>query len=175
MDIVTGVYVTTFWSKNEHTFKTSRSNHRLLKTTLQLRPEKEHKAYVRRRARFPIITPPEQHNEADKILCKLAETVPRDPQKEKDDGRKNSWISEATWKLIDQKASARKNGNTTQAKEIGKQLRRSLKKDRQSRSDKVAEEIEACLVDDNVKEAYGKLQGWYKQRSGHVPKPTYKD
>ena len=58
---------------------------------------------------------------------------------------------------------------------IGKQLRKSLKKDRQSRSDKVAEEIEACLVNDNVKEAYEKLQGWYKPRTGHVPKPTYKD
>jgi hypothetical protein len=63
----------------------------------------------------------------------------------------------------------------TQAKEISKQLRKSLKRDRQNRSNKIAEEIEACLVNDNVKEAYGKLQGWYKQRTGHVPKPTYKD
>jgi hypothetical protein len=41
--------------------------------------------------------------------------------------------------------------------------------------DKVAEEIESYLTADNPKEAYKRLQGWYKQRSGRPPKPTYKD
>jgi hypothetical protein len=62
--------------------------------------------------------------------------------------------------------SARKNGDSIQTKEIAKQLRKSLKKDRQSRIDKVADEIEACLDADNVKEAFGKIQGWYKNRTG---------
>ena len=60
-------------------------------------------------------------------------------------------------------------------KEIAKELTRSLKIDRQSRMDKVAEESETDLTADNPKEAFRKLQSWYKERSGRAPLPTYKD
>lgn len=112
----------------------------------------------------------------DKILHKLAEAVKTDSQSQKkDNGRKNSWISEQTWRLIDQKARARKSGNTQEAKEIAKDLRCSLKKDHESRTDKVAIKIESYLLANDPKGAFEKIKCWYKQRSGHVPKPTYKD
>jgi hypothetical protein len=50
-----------------------------------------------------------------------------------------------------------------------------LKKDRQARSDKVAEEIESLLLEDQVKKAYGVLSGWYKDVTGRAPKPTFRD
>jgi outer membrane PBP1 activator LpoA protein len=113
---------------------------------------------------------------ADKILQKLAVTAKTDSENQKkDSGRQNSWISETTWRLIDQKASARKNGDTQRSKEIAKELNHSLKKDRESRTDKVAVEIESLLVNNDPKGAFERLKCWYKQRSGHVPKPTYKD
>jgi len=96
-------------------------------------------------------------------------------EQDKNDNRTNSWISDATWTLIDQKASARRNKDPSKAKEIAKELRRSLKKDRQNRINKVADEIESYLVSKRTKEAFQKLQGWYKKRSGRPPKPTFGD
>jgi hypothetical protein len=151
------------------------SDHRLIQAKLYLQPKEEHRNYVSKRTKFPITSPINQQNKADEILKELMETVKSaDVQKQSED-RKTSWISDETWQLIDQKASARKSGNDERAKEIAKELRRSLNRDRQRRMDKVAEEIESYLTADNPKEAYRKLQGWYKQRSGRPPKPTYRD
>jgi hypothetical protein len=112
----------------------------------------------------------------DKILQQLTDQAKEDAQQTaNDNGRKNSWISESTWQLIDQKASARRSGNISQAKNIAKELRRSLNKDRKCRMDKVAEEIESYLTANSPKEAFHKLQNWYKERSGRPPKPTLGD
>jgi hypothetical protein len=133
----------------------------------------EHRNYVQKRERFPIKIAVDKQSAADKILLELAaETVTPKPS---DGGRAESWISMETWKLIDQKANARRLGKSNLAAAIGQQVRKSLQKDRQTRINLVAEEIEARLKAKDIETAYAKLQCWYRNSTGKVPKPTYQD
>ena len=128
---------------------------------------------MRKRTRFPINIPPNERNPADVILEELSEAIKKPIPKEQD--RSRSWISTETWRLIDMKVDARRVGNGDRVQELKKRVHRGLKKDRQARSDKVAEEIETLLLEDQVKKAYGVLSGWYKDVTGRAPKPTFRD
>jgi exonuclease III len=149
------------------------SDHRLVKGVMRLQSTTEHHRYMKKRSKYPIVIPPDKHSPADKIFEELSEAIEKPERKE--DDRLKSWISPESWKLIDMKADARRIGNLDLVKELKKRVRRGLKKDRQVRTDKVAEAIEDLLLDDQVKKAYGTLQGWYKDVSGRAPKPTFRD
>ena len=58
---------------------------------------------------------------------------------------------------------------------LNKELRRSLRKDRRNRVNKVSEEIERKLEENNIVEAYNILCGWYKKFSGKNNKPSPDD
>ena len=60
-------------------------------------------------------------------------------------------------------------------KEIGKELRRNLRKDRRKRVNDVSIKIEKELKGNNVIEAYDILRGWYKKFSGRSEKPSLED
>jgi hypothetical protein len=47
--------------------------------------------------------------------------------------------------------------------------------DRKARIEAVAVDIETLLRDNEVHKAYGKLRGWYREKPGHVPKPTFQE
>ena len=58
---------------------------------------------------------------------------------------------------------------------LNKELRRSLRKDRRNRVNKVSEEIERKLEENNIVEAYNILCGWYKKFLGKNNKPSPDD
>ena len=69
--------------------------------------------------------------------------------------RNNDWISEETWRLIDQRAGMRRKGELVQAlsRHIGRQIKNVLKKDRIKRAEKVASEVEGFLSAGELQEA----------------------
>jgi hypothetical protein len=62
-----------------------------------------------------------------------------------------------------------------EAKRLAKTLRKGLKADRKARIEAVAVDIVTLLRDNEVHKAYGKLRGWYREKPGHVPKPTFQE
>ena len=115
---------------------------------------------------------PKDPSRADVLLAELCNHVDKRPPEP--DSRKQSWISNDTWKLVDQKAEARKIGNTEQTHRLKRVLKQSLKKDRKARLETVASTAEAFLVNRKIEKAYGVIRGWYKTRSKKPPKPTFR-
>jgi hypothetical protein len=76
---------------------------------------------------------------------------------------------------MDSKSEARRCGNVQKADQLKILPRLSLRADRKSRIDKTAVKIESLLVARQVKAAYGLIHGWYRDKSGHVPKLTIQD
>jgi len=148
------------------------SDHRMVMGILRLDYTRQHKRYVEKRARFNFHIRPEDKERADFLMEELASLIEKPITA---DPKYSSWISAESWKLVDSKAEARRCGNGREADRIGRQLRKNLRADRKRRIDKTATEIEFLLKDKQVQAAYGKLRGWYRDKPGHVPKPTIQD
>ena len=146
------------------------TDHRMVKGILRIDLKKNQKKYMCQRTRYPV-RKPKDPSRADVLLaelCNHVEKITPEP-----DSRKQSWISNDTWKLVDQKAEARKIGNTEQTHRLKRVLKQSLKKDRKARLETVASTAEAFLVNRKIEKAYGVIRGWYKTRSKKPPKPTF--
>ena len=143
------------------------TDHLILVSTLKLSSVSHHRRYARTRSTFPIrLTIDNASSEADRIHAELAECREK---KGKTNGRDNSWIRGNTWTLIDRRIDARKLGEGQLARELGRQIRKSLKKDRRNRTTAVAQTIETLLTANEPREAFQALQGWYKDVG---PRPT---
>ena len=89
--------------------------------------------------------------------------------------RNNKWISEETWRLIDQRAGMRQKGELVQAlsRRIGRQIKNALKKDRIKRAEKVASEVEGFLSAGELQEAWRAIKGWYRTAEERPPTPCH--
>ena len=106
------------------------ADHPMLLTTIRLGSVKHHRRYVRSRKQYPLRAPRgDLRNDADVLLEDLLKAKEGDRI---NDGRKASWISDATWKLVDRKASERKRGSRRTLRSLKILVRRSFRKDRQS-------------------------------------------
>ena len=80
--------------------------------------------------------------------------------------RRNAWISETTWRLINERVSARRDLRYGQAftRRLGKEMKKRLAEDRRRRADKAGAELEALVKADLplIQEASYCIQGWYK-------------
>ena len=107
----------------------------------------------------------------DKLIQKLQQEKQRKVLN--NDHRIKSWISDATWILINSKAEARRMGNTTETKRLKKLVQKALRQDRKIRAENAAEEIETLLMSGNTREAYSIIQKWYKTTTNKPYIPTY--
>ena len=82
--------------------------------------------------------------------------------------KKKSWISDETFEILNKKIKALRQNESEKVKEIGKELRRNLRKDRRKRVNDVSIKIEKELKGNNVVEAYDILQSWYKKNQEGV-------
>jgi hypothetical protein len=91
--------------------------------------------------------------------------------------RTNSWISDETWALLDQKARVYKSGtyDADMWKSLTVDIRRRLRGDRRERVRKIGNLIEEHLEGNNTQAAYGLLKAWYRQATGRPLKPTRED
>lgn len=149
------------------------SDHRMLVGVLRSGSKRQHRSYIGKRARFSLPIRAQDRSRADQLMDELVELIEKPTPR---DQRHESWISDATWKLVDAKAAARKRGNAQAAvKSLKKQIRKSFRADRKCRIDKVATEVDALLLANDTRGAYGILRNWYRTKPGHVPKPTIQD
>ena len=88
---------------------------------------------------------------------------------------KNAWISEETWRLVDERVSARKGTRVRERiRRLGRAIRESLKGDRKRRVEAAGTDVEALLGGDppNTKEAWQRMKGWYRAAVNRSPPPA---
>jgi Reverse transcriptase (RNA-dependent DNA polymerase) len=86
-----------------------------------------------------------------------------------------SWVSDFTWRLIDQRASVRRQDNPNDEpilQHLSQQIRKSLRRDRKRRTTKAGEKIQQLLDDNNTRSAWAILRRWYRQVQTKVTKPS---
>ena len=88
-------------------------------------PEREHTNYLMGRKRLPL-QPPSDPMWEDRIFAALRRAVPKPHARER---RKNGWISEDTWRLVDERVSARRNParDQTRIRRLSRAIAASLK------------------------------------------------
>ena len=91
--------------------------------------------------------PPGKPTRTDQLFAALRRAVSNAQPRE---ARRNAWISETTWRLIDKIVSARLDPRYEQAftRRIGKEVKKSLAEDRKRRADKAGAEVEALVKAD---------------------------
>ena len=135
-------------------------------------PPTEHKRYLGGRKRWPV-RPPREPIRTDQHFADLRRSVPRAQPRE---ARRNAWILESTWRLIDNRVSACQDPRYGQAfkRRLGKAVQKSLATDRRRRADEAGAEVEALVKADPplIQEAWYRLQGWYKAAVDCAPPPA---
>ena len=104
------------------------SDHYMVLGCLPSFPLTEHKRYLGGRKLWPV-RPPREPTRTDQLFAALQRAVPRaQPRK----ARLNTWISESTWRLINERVSARRDPRYGQAykRRLGKAVQRSSLIDR---------------------------------------------
>jgi hypothetical protein len=165
------------------------SDHRLLLAELSLAPAESHRKYIRSRRHFPAWIPRPLTRVDQEFIDLLDYRQLPDPCAARD----RSWISSDTWRFIDRRAELRRKhlfSNPIQISQVepeeginyeqeirnlSKEIRRLLRRDRRLRADKVSRDIESHLASGNLRAAYHSLSAWYKDRGGRILRPTIHD
>ena len=147
------------------------SDHRAVIAIVRGGKTKRLGAYRRRRRRIPLrLARPlgrlETAFEEAKEACKAVPPRKREA---------NSWISEATWALVDHRAMLRYRGDLSQRVQrmLGRRIRASLQDDRKARTARVGTAIQGHLAGGDLKEAWRCVKGWYRTASEVPPRPCF--
>ena len=132
----------------------------------------EHKWYLRVRKTFPL-KPPTEPTIEDDVFAALRRAVPKARARE---ARQNEWISTETWRLVDERVSARRDPEKGHAikRRLGRAIKMILENDRRHRADEAGEEVEALVGSDPpiIKEDWHSIQGWYKSTVNRALPPA---
>ena len=122
------------------------SDHYMVLDFLLSAPPTEHKRYLGGRKRWQV-RPPREPTHKDQLFAALRRAVPRAQPRE---ARQNAWISESTWRLIDERFSACRDLRYGQAYRgrLRKLVQNSLAIDRRLRADEAGVEVEALVKAD---------------------------
>ena len=120
---------------------------------------------------MPIL-PPKDTTRGDELFGDIRRAVPKPHEQEK---HRTVWISDKTWRLADERVSARR-GTRVRARlrRLGRAFRASLKGDRRRRVEDAGKDLEALLGEDppNAKEAWRRMKGWYRATANRGPPPA---
>ena len=154
------------------------TDHILLTAKIISKGKEKYKHYVKMRMK-PLVTlfPPRSkvsnsQNDQNEYLRIIKESIEED---QKGREKKKSWISEETYGVLNRKVKALRQTDLEKIKQLGKELRRSLRKDRRNRVNEVSTKIEEELKRNNVVKAYDILRSWYKKFSGRSERPSLED
>ena len=108
------------------------SDHYIFLGFLHSAPLREHTKYLGQSTRIPL-QPPTTLTREDGIFADLRSYIPN-PKSQED--RKNMWISEDTWRLINKRVSARWDPTRSQTllRRLGRAINASLKGDQRQRT-----------------------------------------
>ena len=138
---------------------------------LRRSPERENTRYIAARRKLPLRQSSKPTRE-DGIFAALWRAVPKPHAR---NWHKNEWISEETWRLVDERVSARR-GTEVHARiwSLGRAIRVSLQRDKKQRVEIAGEEVETLLWEDppKKKETRRRLKGWYKAAVNRAPPPA---
>ena len=139
-----------------------KSDHFMVLGCLPSAPLTEQKRYLGGSKRWPA-RPPVKPTRADQLFAALQRAVPKmQPCK----ARRNVWISEETWILVDKRVCTHQYPRYGQAfkRQLGRAVKKSLAADWKRRADKAGAEVEALVKADPplIQEAWCHIQGWYK-------------
>ena len=103
----------------------------------------KHKRYLGGRGKLPLKSLTEPMREDD-VFAALRRAVLKVRVRE---ARINEWISTETWRLVDERVSARRDPAKVQAikRRMGRAIKASLAADRRRHSDEVGAEVEALV------------------------------
>ena len=132
----------------------------------------EHKSYLGGRNNITLRPPIEPTGEDDTFAV-LQRAVPKPRVIE---ARRNEWISTETWRLVNERVSARRDPAKGQAIKIrlGRDIKASLAVYRRRRADEAGADVEALVGVDPplIQEAWPRIQGWYKDVLDCAPPPA---
>ena len=105
-------------------------------------PEQEHTRYIMGRRKMPL-RPPTEPTREDGIFAALRKSVPKPHAR---DRHKSAWISEETWRLVDDRVYARRGtGVRMRIRRLGRAIRTSLQGDRKRRVETAKQDVETLL------------------------------
>ena len=117
--------------------------------------------------------PPGEPTRTNQLFAALRRSVPKVQPRE---ARRNAWILETTWRIIDKRVSARRDPQYGQAftRRIGKEVKKSPAEDRKRQADEARAEVEALVKADPplIQEVWYRIQGWYKAAVDRSPPPA---
>ena len=106
----------------------------------------EHLRYLEQRTGLPLRLPGRQTmTQVDKISTKLRRAVPKPDKRE---AHHNLWILEETWRLINNRVSARQEPgrDQTRIKHMGQAIRAALKEGKRQRAEIAGKDVECMLT-----------------------------
>jgi hypothetical protein len=147
------------------------TDHRAIVATFTPGKQRRMQQYRKRFERFPL-RPTAPLTEEETLFEELKESCDPIPARKRPP---NAWISDATWDLVDRRARLDRSGKLTQqsSRQLGRQIKASLKTDRAARAAKAASNVESHLNSGLLEEAWRELKGWYRIAEDKAPKPCY--
>ena len=101
-DYILGTDQSLFWNVSVRDPRHN-TNHYMVLGCLRNAPKRENAKYLTGRKKLPL-QPPKNPTREDGIFAALQRDVPKPHVRER---RTNEWISEETWRLVDERVSAR--------------------------------------------------------------------
>ena len=132
---------------------------------------RDHIRYIAGRQRLPL-KPPNEPTREDSLFGDQQRAVPKPQPREQ---HRNAWISEETWRLVDERVTMRRKARAWMGmRRLGRAIQASLKGDRRRRMEEVVSAVETLLKEDppNAKEAWRRMKGWYQAAANRGPPPT---
>jgi hypothetical protein len=133
------------------------SDHQMVLATLRIN-QQQHKCYLRKRTMNPVPLFVEDNNNPAEMLFKEIMAIKQGQQPKANQQQlqhdKIDWISDQTYNLFCRKAMARRRRQNILARQLGRQVRRSLNDDHQAQIDKVANAAQMHLAQNNPRQAY---------------------
>ena len=151
------------------------SDHLMVMGMLLSAPKRSNKGYLGSRKRFPLRTPKwGPKTKVNALFQKLKDAAePPEHRKRKD----RMWVSEATWKLVDERAELRRDPSHDRAyaRRLTRRIRQSFKDDRKRRVEAAGAAIEAKLEANDLQGGWNIFKAWYRHAGDRPSKPSRAD
>ncbi|EJK55259.1 hypothetical protein THAOC_25024, partial [Thalassiosira oceanica] len=152
------------------------TDHRAIVAKIWVRGERRRLETYRRNAkRNPLLCElPRPLRQSEQLFEELRSTVAR---RERRSHPQMSWISDRTWALVGNRASARlrRNGSLMGrvSRQLGRRIGSSLQQDRKERARRAGAAIEAALADSDLQLGWDKAKRWHREARGAPAQPNF--
>ena len=132
---------------------------------------KAHGKYIAGRRKIPL-KPPRRLTREDEFFGDLRQAVLKPQPQEQ---HWNTWISEETWRLVDERVTMRRKTRArTGLRRLGQAIQASMKGDRKRRVEEAGTVVKNMLQEDppNARGSWRRMKGWYRAAAKRGPPPA---